>query len=1692
MSQIKKLKNGSIIKAQPGDKIPENKSKYGNLIIDGINYGNSEEVYKAFANYAKTQNINQGEFYEQWLKALRNGEDVEFGNGNTVSVLPEGMSEKRAGKRSEWTKFWDDTFNTRRNRFSDAIYTARGFIYSDPTSNKSKEKKAFATPTIYLDYNDDPNKKGHKIWSATHQNNLAAVKRVADVIAGLNDPENSEYTYSEALKNAYEFAKTHPTEGFEGEWTPQAFADALFSRLQDPSWTGYKNPNAYEDLDWLDAFGIKLASDSTSTSATSSEEPSVYTNIVDENGKVKTGVTKNGRYLIFKGDGKNGYENGAIYTTAPSEQDRPYLITPERLGLFEGLDDSFLDAVVWNNRIWKPEEFAQNEWLKRRMEDVTRENNSATSSQYVFDKISPLLNYTDSEQNNYVDYNRQSSYRNNILDPNKKLSYKDYLIGSALRKELGEGNYALSNQTARYNTNGDTVYEVYDFNKTGENQHGFRKPFYLIFDENGNLKATTENPENYRHSSISYSDSGKNPVGTNMFTGWDNVFDNKEYGLLTNVWGADEHDNTPYQILEDREGNFYARKGDGKLVPLNSDLVEWIMSSEDHSPNHNQMLYGNIEGRRPLNNAEFSAIYNRLRYSNLQVIAGVWEGLAKEWAYLTEDQKRKLLALNGIEDKLRTLNIPNLEQDIKRYKPSAAKKAKGGKISPRPLPVYQYGGRTVAAPITQTKQELQESPLASASNVWETLTPADKKEISAAAIDVAGALAGLTGPWGSVGGAVTGLGSTGLFMSAAHDRKGHLDATDWGQAALATGLDIVSILPYLGETGKIAKIGKSLTRVAVPLGKAFSILGLAEAASVIKKNPKDWNTDDLLKLSAGLQAVIGIGHRTYQKSGESALAHEISTIRKVNGPEKIVYENSMRIGKAKNASPIKLDDGDISKITASDNKNPGETLKEILKSKYNVSEDQLSNPNELLRLFGFNTTHKGIFKGRRTVASERQPEKVESYSKYGYLADLVTDPLAKREFARREYIDKYMNDNSVRPKLNDLITTLDKSRAKVIRNPHEEIEIVGTKTPKVKATSPLARGYAEARARLGEIDTDFGKLARINEEPEEVIKVNKVPTEEAIAEKIMKNPGVRTPYVKNPTERILTMKRPNETGYIGKAPEAKEINVQEAMGSLSDQQIVSLFGRADQKQISDLLKALPKDRRENILLSLRGSKSEKIQNALMEFGIRPTSKTERGFNRSTRKAEDLEIKNRIERSKNHKELNAKKAKEDARILAKNLKAIKESKDPMTTLRNLTAQDKNFDQQVFDNQDKFKEALRIAVEKNWGSKKPRYQKDKQAALEKLFDELNLVLFKNGGTIKKMQPGGTTPDQTMVNTIQRSFGDPNTNSAPAWTNFIGSGLAAFDYGTMAWGRRKVKESIDKGLKSSLYKQTVPLLQGISTATPYEDALWQRYSDYIRRGPTTPTNSDAVINNSAQLGLQAQGFEGLNQAARQQSQAAMQRELQNVQTANQQNQLYANAENDFRARLAGVNYNLAQNQASWYAQTAQSLQNLAREWRNKWNNDTQKMNNLFYQQDLNKLNQAGEAAWNNRVGEDLYKEWTSLTPAQQANYTDMNEWIQTVHPEEWKNLATAWALHQRTMEGQMLDLYAKNLNVNPILYYINRRRFGTPYKSGGKITTRKNSRYKNEPWEDIWIDQNKATHSAVAKLNDNIIKVFLKTLK
>lgn len=155
------------------------------------------------------------------------------------------------------------------------------------------------------------------------------------------------------------------------------------------------------------------------------------------------------------------------------------------------------------------------------------------------------------------------------------------------------------------------------------------------------------------------------------------------------------------------------------------------------------------------------------------------------------------------------------------------------------------------------------------------------------------------------------------------------------------------MIPYLGETGKLVKVGKAISKVAVPLGKAFAALGLVEAASALSKNPKDWDTNDLLKLSAGIQSVINIGHNAHLSRGDSRLASEISRVRSESTPKDIVYQSKTKYTVGDTKDVLKpLEAGEVDSVLSS--KTPGERLKEVLKAR-GVKEEELGNSADLLR-----------------------------------------------------------------------------------------------------------------------------------------------------------------------------------------------------------------------------------------------------------------------------------------------------------------------------------------------------------------------------------------------------------------------------------------------------------------------------------------------------------------------------------------------------------------------------------------------------------------------------------------------------------------------------------------------------------------------------------------------------------------------
>ena len=81
------------------------------------------------------------------------------------------------------------------------------------------------------------------------------------------------------------------------------------------------------------------------------------------------------------------------------------------------------------------------------------------------------------------------------------------------------------------------------------------------------------------------------------------------------------------------------------------------------------------------------------------------------------------------------------------------------------------------------------------------------------------------------------------------------------RAGVNLGLDAVSLIPGAGATGKLAKIGKNLTKAAPWVIGAMAASNLGEEAKAFKKlitNPSDLNADDINMIAGGLSLVLGL------------------------------------------------------------------------------------------------------------------------------------------------------------------------------------------------------------------------------------------------------------------------------------------------------------------------------------------------------------------------------------------------------------------------------------------------------------------------------------------------------------------------------------------------------------------------------------------------------------------------------------------------------------------------------------------------------------------------------------------------------------------------------------------------------------------------------------------------------------------
>lgn len=315
---------------------------------------------------------------------------------------------------------------------------------------------------------------------------------------------------------------------------------------------------------------------------------------------------------------------------------------------------------------------------------------------------------------------------------------------------------------------------------------------------------------------------------------------------------------------------------------------------------------------------------------------------------------------------------------------------------------YQEGGILR----NSISSDLQDKQSASMSDVFsgESLSAADKADLTALTLDVAGLASTAAFGVGNAVGAATGLGSTISTAIADYKRDDDWSWSDTGNLILNLGMDAATLIPGLGTMAKGAKVTKAIKTAAPILRKAFTALGLGTSLTALGKvmSGEELTINDWRLLANGLNAVTGIGRNVAgkklytQKAGAGELSKPLEV--NVNGKTKeISFKNNEVEGFNKMSTEDKLT-----------------TVKTKLKSQYtDLTDEDLSNI-KIPKGKWYNPFTRGVGKVKETKVAGREltPETLDKI-KNNKLSSFQKGLVAEQAYYRRGNIQKQLEDNNI-------------------------------------------------------------------------------------------------------------------------------------------------------------------------------------------------------------------------------------------------------------------------------------------------------------------------------------------------------------------------------------------------------------------------------------------------------------------------------------------------------------------------------------------------------------------------------------------------------------------------------------------------------------------------------------------------------
>lgn len=315
---------------------------------------------------------------------------------------------------------------------------------------------------------------------------------------------------------------------------------------------------------------------------------------------------------------------------------------------------------------------------------------------------------------------------------------------------------------------------------------------------------------------------------------------------------------------------------------------------------------------------------------------------------------------------------------------------------------YQEGGILR----NSISSDLQDKQSASMSDVFsgESLSAADKADLTALALDVAGLASTAAFGVGNAVGAATGLGSTISTAIADYKRDDDWSWSDTGNLILNLGMDAATLIPGLGTVAKGAKVTKAIKIAAPILRKAFTALGLGTSLTALGKvmSGEELTINDWRLLANGLNAVTGIGRNVAGKKlyTQKAGAGELSKPLEVNVNDK-TKEISFKNNEVEGFNKMSTED----KLT---------TVKTKLKSQYtDLTDEDLSNI-KIPKGKWYNPFTRGVGKVKETKVAGREltPETLDKI-KNNKLSSFQKGLVAEQAYYRRGNIQKQLEDNNI-------------------------------------------------------------------------------------------------------------------------------------------------------------------------------------------------------------------------------------------------------------------------------------------------------------------------------------------------------------------------------------------------------------------------------------------------------------------------------------------------------------------------------------------------------------------------------------------------------------------------------------------------------------------------------------------------------